>query len=131
MDSVESDEIAVNFERVLNGLLQQNYNVTSDVYFDMFIKHLSSKDASGVGTANFWFCLLNCSLFTISLFFQIDYSVLLQRPLVLTWMEQSVKKIVTERKNVAAFTFTCRLLALLTEHAEQFVKLNQQNIFSE
>lgn len=55
MDSVEYDEIAVNFERVLNGLLQQNYNVTSDVYFDMFIKHLSSKDASGVGTADFRF----------------------------------------------------------------------------
>lgn len=53
MDSAEHDELAVNFERVLNGLLQQNYNVTSDVYFDMFIKHLSSKNASGVGEGNF------------------------------------------------------------------------------
>lgn len=52
MNSAEYDELAVNFERVLNGLLQQNYNVTSDVYFDMFIKHLSSKNAYGIGEAD-------------------------------------------------------------------------------
>lgn len=49
MNPIEYDEVAVNFERVLKGLLQQNYNVTSDVYFDMFIKHLSSKNADGIG----------------------------------------------------------------------------------
>lgn len=53
MNSAEYDEIAVNFERVLNGLLQRNYNVTSDVYFDMFIKHLSSKNAHGIGGGDF------------------------------------------------------------------------------
>lgn len=52
MNSAEYDEIAINFERVLDGLLQQNYNVTNDVYFDMFVKHLSSKNASGIGEHN-------------------------------------------------------------------------------
>lgn len=52
MNSVEYEEIAANFERVLHGLLQQNYSVTSDVYFDMFIKHLSNKTASGIGKGN-------------------------------------------------------------------------------
>lgn len=45
-------------------------------------------------------------------------------------MEQSVEQIVSERKNVAAFTFTCRLLALLSEKADHFVQLNERNIYS-
>lgn len=59
MNSAEYDEIAINFERVLDGLLQQNYNVTNDVYFDMFVKHLSSKNASGIGKNNVY-CAVQC-----------------------------------------------------------------------
>lgn len=66
----------------------------------------------------------------ISSVFLIDFSLLLQRPSVLVWMEQSVEKIVSERENAAAYTFTCRLLALVTANTEQFAKLNQQNIYS-
>lgn len=74
--------------------------------------------------------LFICVLFDFFFVFITDFSLLLQRPSVLAWMEQSVQKIVSEQKNVAAFTFTCRLLALLTENVEQFVQLNQHNIYS-
>lgn len=35
------------FDLVLNGLSQQDYKVSNDFYFDMFITHLSGKSGEG------------------------------------------------------------------------------------
>lgn len=47
METTALNDIADKFESVLNGLLKKNYNVTNDVYFDMFITHLSDKSNEG------------------------------------------------------------------------------------
>lgn len=60
----------------------------------------------------------------------LDSASLQTRPFVFTWIERSVEKIISDsNKDVQAFVFTCRLLALLTENAENFQKLIEQKIY--
>lgn len=47
MESGSLNEVRDKFKRVLNGLLKRDYNVSNDVYFEMFITHLSGKNGEG------------------------------------------------------------------------------------
>lgn len=60
MEAGASDDTRDKFKRVLNGLLKQDYNVTNDVYFEMFITHLSGKGGEGM-----YLSLLSCRLFQL------------------------------------------------------------------
>lgn len=48
MEAGSSNDVSDKFKLVLNGLLNQDYIVTNDVYFEMFITHLSGKGGEGM-----------------------------------------------------------------------------------
>lgn len=65
----------------------------------------------------------------VSIFF-LDYSALLTDEFTFAWIERSISKIFGEHtKSVNGLAFTCQLLALLTENPENFLKLQQRNVY--